>query len=70
MCLCSRTRFVVTASRSVSRKIRKGQKILVDGDASPTKGCYVVTAAGRLEAWKGQVFIYGVAVCAERSLYS
>jgi hypothetical protein len=68
MCLCTKTRFVVTASRSVGRKIRKGEKILVDGDAHPRKGCYVVTAAGRLEPWKGQVFIYGVAVCVERSL--
>jgi hypothetical protein len=68
MCLCSKTRFTVTASRSVGRKIRKGEKLLVDGDAQPRKGCYVVTAAGRLEPWKGQAFIYGVAICVERSL--
>jgi hypothetical protein len=68
MCLCSRTRFTVIASRSVGRKIRKGEKLLVDGDARPRKGCYVVTASGRLEPWKGQAFIYGVAVCIERSI--
>jgi hypothetical protein len=68
MCLCARNRFIVTASRSVGRKIRKGEKLLVDGDARPRKGCYVVTASGRLEPWKGQAFIYGVAVCIERSI--
>ena len=68
MCLCSRTQFIVTASRSVGRRIRKGEKILVDGDARPRKGCYVMTGTGRLEPWKGQAFIYGVVVCIERSI--
>ena len=68
MCLCSKTRFIMTASRSVGRRIRKGERILVDGDARPRKGCYVVTSTGRLEPWKGQALIYGVAICVERSL--
>ena len=68
MCLCAKTRFVVTASNSLGRRIRKGEKILVDGDAPPRKGCYVLTGAGRFEPWKGQAFIYGVALCVERSL--
>ena len=68
MCLCSKTRFLVTASQSVGRRIRKGEKILVDGDAVPRKGCYVLTAAGRFEPWNGQALIYGVARGVERPL--
>ena len=68
MCLCAKTRFVVTAGQSVGRRIRKGEKVVVDGDAAPRKGCYVLTGAGRFEAWKGQALIYGVAICVERSI--
>ena len=68
MCLCARSRFLVIASQTLGRKIRKGDQVLVDEDAKPRKGCYVVTGPGRFERWAGQQVIYGVAVRVERSL--
>jgi hypothetical protein len=68
MCLCSRNRFVFTAPKRTGTRIRKGDRLLVDGDAKPVKGCYVVTGAGRLERWRGQPVIYGVCVRVERPL--
>jgi hypothetical protein len=68
MCLCAKSRFLVIASQTVGRKIRKGDQVLVDEDAKPAKGCYVVTGPGRFERWAGQTVIYGVAVRVARPL--
>jgi len=68
MCLCAKSRFFVTATHTLGRKIRKGDQVLVDEDAKPAKGCYVVTGPGRFERWAGQAVIYGVAVRIARPL--
>jgi hypothetical protein len=68
MCLCSKNRFIVTATKRVGSKIKKGDQVLVDEDAKPAKGCYVVTGPGRFERWAGQAVIYGVAVRIARPL--
>jgi hypothetical protein len=68
MCTISPCKFVVTATRRLGMKIRKGDQVVIDTDAAPTKGCYVVCGDGRLERWKGQAVFHGVAVAVQRSL--
>ena len=68
MCLCARNQFVFVAGTRAGAKIRKGDRLLVDSDAKPAQGCYVVTSSGRLERWRGQPLIYGVCVRVERPL--
>jgi len=68
MCKVSGCKFVVTATRKIGSKIRKGDQVLIDADATPTKGCYVVCGEGRLERWKGQAAFHGVAVGVQRPL--
>lgn len=57
-----------TAQQRAGTRIRKGDRLLVDGDAKPVKGCFVITGTGRLERWRGQAVIYGVCVRVERPL--
>lgn len=68
MCQVSPCRFVVTATRKIGLKIRKGDEVLIDTDATPSKGCYVVCGDGRLERWKGQAVFHGVVLAVQRSL--
>ena len=68
MCQVSGCTFVVTATRKIGSKIRKGDWVLIDTDATPAKGCYVVSGAGQLERWKGQAVFHGVAVAVQRPL--
>jgi|RhiMetdeSRZDD1v2_1073273.scaffolds.fasta_scaffold2584517_2 hypothetical protein len=68
MCQVSGCKFLVTATRRIGLKIRKGDQVLIDADATPTKGCYVVGGDGRLERWKGQAVFHGVAVAVQRAL--
>jgi hypothetical protein len=68
MCQISACRFVVTATRRIGIKIRKGDQVVIDTDVAPTKGCYVVCGDGRLERWRGQPQFHGVAVAVQRPL--
>ena len=68
MCKISACTFVVTATRRIGTKIRKGDRLLIDTDAAPTKGSYVVCGDGRVERWRGQSQVHGVAVAVQRAL--
>jgi hypothetical protein len=68
MCQVSGCKFFVTATRKIGSKICKGDQVLIDTDATPAKGCYVLCGDGRLERWKGQAVFHGVAVGVQRAL--
>jgi hypothetical protein len=68
MCKIATSTFTLTATRRIGLKIRKGDRVLIDTDAAPTKGCYVACGDGRLERWRGQSQFHGVAVAVQRAL--
>lgn len=60
--------FFVTAAKDIGPRIRKGDRVLIDVDAKPAKGRYVVTGPGRLVRWRGQRLVHGVAVQVNRDV--
>lgn len=60
--------FFVTATKDTGPRILKGDHVLIDVDAKPAKGHYVITGPGRLTRWRGQKLVHGVAVQINRTI--
>jgi len=58
----------ITATKNIGPHIRKGDRVLIDVDAKPAKGRYVITGPGRLVRWRGQKLVHGVAVQINRAV--
>jgi hypothetical protein len=59
--------FYVTASRDIGPKIKKGDEVCIDPDATPQPGKYVLVD-GKLQLWRGQPKRAGVATKLQRDI--
>lgn len=59
--------FFVNATRDIGPRIKKGDHVFIDPNATPTEGKYVL-ANGRLELWRGQPKRIGVATKLQRDI--